>query len=118
MENGQEIVLNEFNEILLIRKPRTDNCIDGAYAELGIGIHKICRSTVCSREISETHRSIFCKGCGLRIVVPKEIDTYEKLAMRCQEEIKRQENRQIFFQRAIEWIKYLDKRIRELSRAI
>lgn len=86
MENGQEIVLTESNETLSIRKPRTDDSIDGAYADLGIGIHKICKSTVCCREVSETHRAIFCKGCGLRLVVPLEIDTYDKLAKWCQSE--------------------------------
>lgn len=94
MENGQEIVLTEFNETLSVRKPRTDDSIDGAYADLGIGIHKICKSTICCREVSETHRAIFCKGCGLRIVAPNEVDTYEKLAAWCQEQI-RQRDREI-----------------------
>jgi len=109
MENRQEILLTQFNEILSIRKPRTDDSIDGAYADLGIGIHKICKSTVCSREISETHRAIFCKGCGLRIVIPKEIDTYAKLNAWCQEQIAQQKKQEEFTSMVADWIKYLHR---------
>jgi hypothetical protein len=83
-------VLTEFNEVLLIRKPHTNDGITGAYADLGIGIHKICKSTICCRETSETHRAIFCKGCLLRVVIPMEIDTYDKLALWCQKKIESQ----------------------------
>lgn len=32
---------------------------------------------------SETHRALWCRDCGLRIVIPAEVNTYGKLRQWC-----------------------------------
>jgi len=41
-------------------------------------MHEECGS-VDFKSISATHNAIYCRHCGLRVAIPKEIDTYGKL---------------------------------------
>ena len=90
------IVLTEFDEAM--------SCF-GGYKEASffkeipagsdtIGQHNFCAGLIRIRPISRTHRVIFCKRCNLRIVIPREVDTYAKLRQWCAEKIAEQRKRQ------------------------
>ncbi|MBD3250853.1 hypothetical protein GF380_00015 [Candidatus Uhrbacteria bacterium] len=78
----EPILLNAFNERLLEYPP---NHPMGKHTrdhdELGscIGIHDICRGWVDLKHISRTHHAIVCRSCGLRVVIPVDIQTYGQL---------------------------------------
>lgn len=44
-----------------------------------VGIHSDCDGKIQLRKVSETHNALCCDQCNLRIVIPKEVDTYKKL---------------------------------------
>jgi hypothetical protein len=44
-----------------------------------VGIHSACDGKIQLRKVSETHSALCCDQCNLRIVIPKEVDTYKKL---------------------------------------
>lgn len=71
------IVLTEYGDALS-EYPNSD---PEKYPQLStcIGAHDICNGWMDIHEISKTHSAITCRKCGLRVVIPKEIDTYHKL---------------------------------------
>ena len=83
-----QIVLNEFGETLVVQKPYTHDGIVGAYAEMTIGYHEYCKGYIGNKTISVTHSALHCKVCNLRIVIPVNIDTYEKLRQWCAGQIE------------------------------
>lgn len=44
-----------------------------------VGIHSVCNGWMDVNEVSPTHSAITCRICRLRVVIPKEIDTWAKL---------------------------------------
>lgn len=56
-----------------------------------IGVHAICSGWVDIGKISETHKAIACRGCHLRIVIPKEIKTYGDLRKHLIKQINEEE---------------------------
>jgi hypothetical protein len=72
----EKIVLTEFGECLL-EYPSTRTS-DQDRLRICIGRHEGC-GPADFKPISATHKAIHCRDCGLRVVIPKEIDTYGKL---------------------------------------
>lgn len=72
----EKIVLTEFGECLL-EYPSTQTSDQDRLGSC-VGMHEGCNS-VDLKPVSATHNAIYCRHCGLRIVIPKEIDTYGKL---------------------------------------
>ena len=85
----EKIVLTEFGETLV----GCDNssCTDESKICFYINVHQSCNGFVDLKEVSETHNALLCRCCGLRIVIPKNIDTYGKLRQWRAEQIKRTE---------------------------
>ena len=52
------------------------------------GVHAVCQGWVDRRDVSETHRAIHCRTCGLRITFPRKVDTYGKLREHCRQRIE------------------------------
>ena len=52
-----------------------------------IGIHAVCSCWMDIREISSTHRALTCRGCNLRFVIPKEVQTFGDLRAFCAERL-------------------------------
>ena len=46
--------------------------------------HALCRGTVNIAQTSETHQTIRCRNCGLRLVAPIEIQTWRDLKEFCE----------------------------------
>jgi hypothetical protein len=46
---------------------------------LCIGVHDVCNCYVDIKAVSDTHRAMCCRGCGLRLVIPMEVLTYGQL---------------------------------------
>lgn len=44
-----------------------------------IGLHALCYGFIGVRSTSATHKVLCCKGCFLRIPIPREVDTFGKL---------------------------------------
>lgn len=44
-----------------------------------VGVHKICNGWVDRRRTTETHDVLVCRQCHLRVLIPKEIQTYGEL---------------------------------------
>jgi len=87
----EPIILNEYGEIF---KPHSDTkfskyseenrllakLIDGTYpSDHNIGSHDICRGWIKIHKVSLAYNVIICKKCNLRIMIPKEIETYGDL---------------------------------------
>lgn len=87
----EPIVLTEFGEMLnpfsgFDKHGTTDrtalfpSCAgDVPYSKDVVGIHYICNGTIFLRRVSATHNALCCSYCGLRIIIPKEVDDYGKL---------------------------------------
>lgn len=45
----------------------------------GLHVHKVCGGFINKRSVSSSHYVLKCRACGLRVVIPNEIDTYKKL---------------------------------------
>jgi len=69
------IVLTEYGETLTSQTNVTDE------TQLGYGVHghNLCGGFVDIFEVSTTHNALHCRRCGLRVVIPKEVDTLGKL---------------------------------------
>ena len=71
----EPIVLTEFDEKLLsVLTENEDTKLSGC-----IGIHENCNGRLDIIKVSETHKAVLCKRCKLRIVIPEQVDTYQKL---------------------------------------
>jgi hypothetical protein len=44
-----------------------------------VGVHAICDGWIDINEVSPTHSALTCRVCKLRVVIPKEVDTWAKL---------------------------------------
>lgn len=75
------IVLTKFDETLL--EPTADydehHTYNDSELKSSIGVHDVCKGRMDLKEISETHQVIVCRECGLRVVIPKTIQTYGDL---------------------------------------
>lgn len=87
----EPIVLTLFIDTLIQDKEcesRTDNDKIPLSDIHYIGTHKFCSGLVRAFQTSPGHYSIVCKHCCLRMMVPKEIDTYGKLRQWCRQIIE------------------------------
>lgn len=78
-----EIVMTEFGEVLSCY-PGTESRDDIGLDLIGvpakcIGAHEECGSWIDLRRASRTYNVIVCRGCKLRIVIPIEVNTWNKL---------------------------------------
>jgi len=71
------IILSKYSEILL--EYPSSNSDDSKKLSICIGVHDICNGFLDIKRISNTHKVIICRSCGLRIVVPKRVITYGDL---------------------------------------
>lgn len=55
------------------------NLGEDAKIDFGLFQHKVCNGFVDVKRISLSHYVLKCRACGLRVVIPNEIDTYKKL---------------------------------------
>lgn len=79
------IILTEFYEKMCVDVLPDD---DKLPYNSNVGYHDYCGGYFRIKPISETHNCLICLyGCGLRIVIPKGIDTYGKLRKWCEETI-------------------------------
>ena len=74
------IVLTEHGETL-VTLPSDDQGDDRHLSEwedipYNIGVHACCGGTITANNVSETHKALSCVACGLRIVIPRKINTY------------------------------------------
>lgn len=101
------IVLNEFGEKLIVDNSTiswleiNDDYslgIPGGGGAIVVGMHN--SNWVHLIFISKTHYALFCGNCGLRIVVPIEINTYGKLREWCAEQIEERKR----IKEALEWL--------------
>src|SRR4029077_17592573 len=71
----EPILLNEFGERLVafFDEEEEDSELLG-----GTGRHEFCECWISLHEISKTHNAVCCEMCNLRIVIPKEVNTYRK----------------------------------------
>lgn len=46
---------------------------------LDIGRHAVCEGAIGLHAVSETHRAVSCRKCGLRVIVPVGVATYGDL---------------------------------------
>lgn len=74
----EKIALTELGEYLLEHPdfPATD---ESELSHRCIGLHETCRGWIYHNPISATHQAIWCASCKLRIVMPREIETYGQL---------------------------------------
>ncbi len=67
------VVVTSIGEKLFLRP-------DSTTGSLSYGIvHDVCERSVKWRTISTTHNALVCEGCGLRLVLPKEVSTFDQL---------------------------------------
>jgi len=43
------------------------------------GVHHLCHGFIDKREVSGTHYTLACGACGLRILIPREVQTKEQI---------------------------------------
>lgn len=73
------IVLTAYGETLEAY-PQTKKTDPEKYKLIScIGVHSICNGWMDHKEVSPTHVALCCYSCHLRIVIPKEVDTWAKL---------------------------------------
>ena len=72
------IVLNKIGETMIFKGlgPVEDNNVLGGEQA---GVHQHCEGEISVSPISDSHQAIFCKKCGLRVLIPIGIKTYEDL---------------------------------------
>lgn len=74
------IILTAHGETLIAFSGLDSKPIIGDYALSNVlGIHKYCNDSLIMRPVSKTHQAIFCRRCGLRLVIPITIKTYWQL---------------------------------------
>lgn len=52
---------------------------DGKKMSSVSGVHGICRGFIDVKEISGTHKALWCRSCGLRVPFPRTIETLGQL---------------------------------------
>ena len=57
-----------------------------------IGYHQPCTGKIYIHEHSSTHNVIVCEKCSLRIIIPKEIDDYQKLRKYLRNKIRKNDS--------------------------
>ncbi len=65
----EPIVLTEYGETL--RGYPDSQTGDEGKLSTCIGVHDVCNCWVDIKQVSSTHHAILCRGCALRVVVPK-----------------------------------------------
>jgi len=50
--------------------------------------HAVCNGFIDLCDVSNTHYALLCRKCGLRIVLPNDIDTWRKLEKFCKQALK------------------------------
>lgn len=78
------IVLTQYGERLgedplELRGVYTVHLRDDGSLRHSIGVHDTCNAWMDVREVSLTHNALVCRQCGLRVVIPKEVETYRQL---------------------------------------
>jgi hypothetical protein len=71
------IILTEYGEAL--EKNQGTKETDESEMELCIGFHRHCDGWLDLKRISNTHKAIHCRRCGLRVVIPAGLKTFGDL---------------------------------------
>ncbi len=71
------IVLTKFGETLVVHQNNQDKDDNSELA--GLFYHEICMGWIDIKPISDTHRVLRCRNCGLRIVLPGFVKTFGDL---------------------------------------
>lgn len=78
----EPIVLTKYGEALEAY-PRTEKRDPTTYKLIScVGVHSVCNGFMDCNETSSTHSALVCRICHLRVVIPKEVDTWAKLQER------------------------------------
>jgi len=56
--------------------------------DICLGQHEICNGFMDCEQVSKTHRALICRKCKLRVVIPREIKTWEQLKAYCKQALK------------------------------
>lgn len=76
-ENTDSIKLNEAGDVLL---EISDSPMDNNRKLSGrVGLHARCYGFIEVISTTITHKVLCCKRCSLRILIPKEVNTFGKL---------------------------------------
>ncbi|RJO61392.1 hypothetical protein C4544_02645 [candidate division WS5 bacterium] len=79
----EPVVLNELGEVLeygcMSARTLESATTSWRYGDT-LGYHKYCGGRISPKRVSEAHKVLACGGnCGMRIVIPLEVNTIEKL---------------------------------------
>jgi len=74
----EPILLTEAGEILT-SGGRPVSATDDAKLSICIGVHDVCNGFVDWKIISASHKAVLCRACGMRVVVPGNVETYGDL---------------------------------------
>lgn len=80
---AQGIVISVFGETIRPESPAKTP--DDPLPRNGGIIHMRCNGWVDLKTVSETHDALYCRSCGMRVVIPKKVSTWRSLgALRTQ----------------------------------
>ncbi len=74
----EPIILTEYGETLFDDMADLGRG-DDAVLSGRVGVHRTCAGFIDILSVSKTHKALLCQKCGLRVVVPKEVETYGDL---------------------------------------
>ena len=76
----EPIVLTSYGEILLPHPEMKDREEEESFMLHGcIGTHQWCDGKIDVIMISQTHNTLYCHQCGLRVPIPDRVKTWEDL---------------------------------------
>lgn len=67
------------NTVLFGLEYFVDHTRDDRKLSCCVGVHEYCNSWMDRMQATETHDAIVCRGCHLRVLFPKEVETYGDL---------------------------------------
>jgi len=70
-----KIKITKYNEMLAT----PDHLGDEVELSPEVGIHEVCFGSISLVDVSETHAALVCDTCGLRVMIPREVNTYGEL---------------------------------------
>jgi hypothetical protein len=78
------IVLTPYGETLREHPPSNafgEHARDSTRLTGCVGVHDVCGGWVDLRRASASHDALLCRGCGLRVIVPRTLATYGDLRL-------------------------------------
>ena len=67
----------------LLPYPGSDKFDEDGKLSTCIGLHAVCKGFVDAFPISESHNVLLCRHCGLRVPIPRTVETYKQLNEYC-----------------------------------